>query len=199
MTINVGIYLYNEVEVLDFAGPFEVFSTASRVNARISPGSDTLFNVFTVAEDTNPLVARGGLKIVPKHSISEHPEINLLIIPGGIVADELVKDHIVNWIISSSTIASITGSVCTGAFLLAKAGLLKSKAATTHWEDIDDLRSMFPEINIKENVRWVDEGQIVTSAGISAGIDMSLHLISRAANNDLAIRTARQLEFDWTN
>ena len=198
MTINVGIYLYNEVEVLDFAGPFEVFSTASRVNARISPGSDKLFNVFTVAEDTNPLVARGGLQIVPKHSISEHPEINLLIIPGGIVTDELVKDHIVNWIITSSNIASITGSVCTGAFLLAKAGLLKSKAATTHWEDIDDLRSMFPEINIKENVRWVDEGQIVTSAGISAGIDMSLHLISRAADNDLAIRTARQMEFDWT-
>ena len=198
MTINVGIYIYNEVEVLDFAGPFEVFSTASRVNARISPGSDTLFNVFTVAEDTNPLFARGGLQIVPKHSISEHPEINLLIIPGGIVTDELEKGHIVKWIITSANIASITGSVCTGVFLLAKAGLLKSKAATTHWEDIDDLRSMFPEINIKKNVRWVDEGQIVTSAGISAGIDMSLHLISRAANNDLAIRTARQMEFDWT-
>ena len=82
MTINVGIYLYNEVEVLDFAGPFEVFSTASRVNARILPGSDELFNVFTVAEDTNPLFARGGLQIVPKYSISEHPEINLLIIPN---------------------------------------------------------------------------------------------------------------------
>ena len=198
MTINVGIYLYNEVEVLDFAGPFEVFSTASRVNARRSPESDNLFNVFTVAEEQNSVIARGGLQIIPKYSISGHPEINMLIIPGGIVTDELVNDHIVSWIQNSSKIADITASVCTGAFLLAKAGLLKSKRAITHWEDVDDLRSMFPDIKIQKNVRWVDEGRIVTAAGISAGIDMSLHLISRAANNDLAIRTARQMQFDWT-
>jgi len=198
MTMNIGIFLYNEVEVLDFAGPFEVFSTASRVNARISPESNDLFNVFTVAEDQKPLIARGGLKIIPKYSISSHPEINVLIIPGGIVTDELVKDHIVSWILNSSKIADITGSVCTGAFLLAKAGLLKSKRATTHWEDIDDLISMFPAIKIKRNVRWVDEGPIVTAAGISAGIDMSLHLISRVANENLAVLTAKQMEFDWT-
>jgi len=198
MTINVGIYLYNEVEVLDFAGPFEVFSTASRVNARVSPESYNLFTVYTVAEDANPLFARGGLQVVPEHSISDHPKINLLIIPGGIVSDELAKDHVVSWIKASSDIANITASVCTGAFLLAKAGLLKSKSATTHWEDINDLHSMFPDIKIKENVRWVDEGPIVTAAGISAGIDMSLHLISRVTNEDLAIRTAKQMEFEWT-
>jgi len=198
MTINVGIYLYNEVEVLDFAGPFEVFSTASRVNARVSPESDNLFTVYTVAEDANPLFARGGLQVVPEHSISDHPKINLLIIPGGIVSDELAKDNVVSWIKASSDIANITASVCTGAFLLAKAGLLKSKSATTHWEDINDLHSMFPDIKIKENVRWVDEGPIVTAAGISAGIDMSLHLISRVTNEDLAIRTAKQMEFQWT-
>ena len=198
MPINVGIYLYNEVEVLDFAGPFEVFSTASRVNARRSPESDNLFNVFTVAEEQHSVIARGGLQIIPKYSISGHPEINVLIIPGGIVIDELVKDHIVSWIQNSSKTADIIASVCTGAFLLAKAGLLKSKRAITHWEDIDDLISMFPDIKILKNVRWIDEGRIVTAAGISAGIDMSLHLISRAANNDLAIRTARQMEFDWT-
>ena len=198
MTINVGIYLYNEVEVLDFAGPFEVFSTASRVNARRAPESDDLFNVFTVAESQNVVIARGGLQIIPRYSISGHPEINVLIIPGGIVTDELLKDHIVSWIQNSSKIADIAASVCTGAFLLAKAGLLKSKRAITHWEDIDDLRSRFPDIKIQKDVRWVDEGRIVTAAGISAGIDMSLHLISRAANNDLAIRTARQMEFDWT-
>jgi transcriptional regulator GlxA family with amidase domain len=198
MTINVGIYLYNEVEVLDFAGPFEVFSTATRVSARLSQGSDILFEVFTVGEDTNPLFARGGLKIAPKHSISEHPEINLLIIPGGIVTDELVKDHIGSWILNTSKIADITASVCTGAFLLAKAGLLKSKRAITHWEDIDDLVSMFPDIKIQKNVRWVDEGPIVTAAGISAGIDMSLHLISRIASENLAVLTAKQMEFDWS-
>jgi transcriptional regulator GlxA family with amidase domain len=197
MTINVGIYLYNEVEVLDFAGPFEVFSIASRVNARRSPESENLFNVFTVAEEQTSVIARGGLQIIPEYRISRHPEINVLIIPGGIVRDELVKGHIVSWILNSSKVADITASVCTGAFLLAKAGLLKSKRATTHWEDIDDLISMFPDIKIQKNVRWVDEGPIVTAAGISAGIDMGLHLISRVANEDLAIRTAKQMEFDW--
>ena len=198
MTINVGIFLYNEIEVLDFAGPFEVFSTASRVSSRISEDSENLFNVFTVAEDQKSILARGGLKIIPTQSISNHPEINLLIIPGGIVTDELEKNHIVSWILNTSNSADITGSVCTGAFLLAKAGLLKSKRATTHWEDIDDLISMFPDIKIKKNVRWVDEGKIVTAAGISAGIDMSLHLVSRMANNKLALLTAKQMEFDWT-
>jgi transcriptional regulator GlxA family with amidase domain len=198
MTINVGIYIYNEVEVLDFAGPFEVFSTASRVKARIDLDLPDLFNVFTISEKMNPVFARGGLQIVPKYNISNHPKINLLIIPGGIVTDELKKAHVISWIVASSDIADIIGSVCTGAFLLAKAGLLKSKAATTHWEDINDLRSMFPDIEIKKDVRWVDEGNVVTAAGISAGIDMSLHLVSRVANKDLADRTAKQMEFDWT-
>ena len=198
MTINVGIYIYNDIEVLDFAGPFEVFSTASRVKARIDPNLHDLFNVFTIGEKMTSIFARGGLQIVPKYHISDHPQINLLIIPGGIVTDELEKDHVISWIVASSDIADITASVCTGAFLLAKAGLLKSRAATTHWEDINDFRTMFPDIEIKKDVRWVDEGHVVTAAGISAGIDMSLHMVSRVANKDLAIRTARQMEFDWT-
>jgi transcriptional regulator GlxA family with amidase domain len=198
MTTNVGIYIYNDVEVLDFAGPFEVFSTASRVKARMSPKSNDLFNVFTIGEKMVPIYARGGLQVAPRYSIAEHPEINALIVPGGIVNDELEKAHLITWIAASSEIADITASVCTGAFLLAKAGLLESKAATTHWEDINDLHLMFPDIDIKNDVRWVDEGNIVTSAGISAGIDMSLHIVSRVANKDLAMRIARQMEFDWT-
>ncbi len=198
MTMNVGIYLYNEVEILDFAGPFEVFSTASRVNARIEPGRTELFNVFTIAENTSPLLARGGLQVIPEYSISNHPKINLLIIPGGIITDELSKKHVVSWVLTSSQTTKITSSVCTGAFLLAKAGLLKSKAATTHWEDIHNLNEMFPDIIIREKVRWVDEGSVVTAAEISAGIDMSLHLISRVVNEDLAILTAKQMEFEWT-
>ena len=122
----------------------------------------------------------------------------MLIIPGGIIANELVKDHILSWVLNTSKGADITASVCTGAFLLAKAGLLKEKRAITHWEDIDDLISMFPDIKIQKNVRWVDEGAIVTAAGISAGIDMSLYLISRVINKDLAVLTAKQMEFEWT-
>ncbi len=197
MTMNVGIYIYNEVEVLDFAGPFEVFSTASRVKARIDPGLPDPFNVFTIGEEMIPVFARGGLQIVPKYHISNHPKINLLIIPGGIVSEELEKKHLISWIKGSSNVADVTASVCTGAFLLAKAGLLQSKAATTHWEDIPDLGSMFPDIEIKRDVRWVDEGNVVTAAGISAGIDMSLHLVSRVDSKDLAVRTAKQMEYDW--
>ncbi len=99
---------------------------------------------------------------------------------------------------TTSEHVQLTASICTGAFLLAKAGLLNGKSATTHWEDIDDLRAMFPCLAVKENTRWVDEGEIITSAGISAGIDMSLHIIERLINQDLAIKTAKQMEFDWT-
>ena len=199
MAINIGIFLYSEVEVLDFAGPFEVFSTASRVNARLAPESQNCFSVFTVAEKQKTMTTRGGLKIIPNYSISRHPEINVLIIPGGIITEELAKDPIVAWFVNTSDSADLMASVCTGAFLLAKAGLLSGKRATTHWEDIDDLTSMFPDIRVIRNVRWVDEGAIVTAAGISAGIDMSLHLVSRLAGKELAALTARQMEFDWTH
>jgi transcriptional regulator GlxA family with amidase domain len=92
----------------------------------------------------------------------------------------------------------LVASICTGAFLLAKAGVLDGKAVTTHWEDIDDLKAMFPGLDVRTGQRWVDEGTVVTSAGISAGIDMSLHLVERLAGRALAERTARQMEFDWT-
>lgn len=199
MTINVGIYIYDMVEILDFAGPFEVFSTASRVIARMDSDLQEIFPVFTIGEKLTPILARGGLQILPKYQISDHPEINVLIIPGGIVSDELEKPNIISWIKKSSNLAEITASVCTGAFLLARAGLLQSITATTHWEDIDEFESMFPDIKIKRNTRWVDEGNVVTSAGISAGIDMSLHLVSRLYTMDLAGRTAKQMEYDWNS
>jgi len=198
MTINVGIYLFNQVEVLDFAGPFEVFSTASRVKLRLDQDADEPFRVFTISETGQNIHARGGLEVKPNYHFNNHPNINLLIIPGGVVTEEINKEDVIEWIINKSTMPGIVASVCTGAFLLAKAGLLSCKSATTHWEDITDFKSMFPDLNVIENKRWIDEGQIVTSAGISAGIDMSLHLVSRFEGDDLAVKTAKQMEFDWT-
>jgi transcriptional regulator GlxA family with amidase domain len=197
MAINVGIYLYNQVEVLDLAGPFEVFSTASRVKLRLDQDSGEPFSVFTVGETGETIHARGGLEVKPAYQFNNHPNINLLIIPGGIVTEQLNKEDVIEWIITISSNTEITASVCTGAFLLAKAGLLHGKSATTHWEDIADLKSMFPDVNVIENKRWVDEGKIVTAAGISAGINMSLHLVSRFYRDDLAVKTAKQMEFDW--
>lgn len=135
--------------------------------------------------------------VQPHFDITNHPAVDLLIIPGGIITSELEKESIIEWISHTARTASIMASVCTGVFLLGKAGLLRGKSATTHWEDITDLQDMFPEINVQTETRWVDTGQIVSSAGISAGIDMSLHLVARIESKDLALRTARQMEYDW--
>lgn len=197
MGTTVAIYLFADVEVLDFAGPYEVFTTASRVSRRQNPSTPDLFTVFTVARDSKPVRARAGLVVAPDYSFSTHPMIDLLVIPGGVVSAELATPAVMEWIARTSTASKLTASVCTGSFLLAQAGLLEGMSVTTHWEDVADLRVMFPSLNVLEQRRWIDQGAIVTSAGISAGIDMSLHLVERIAGKDLALRTARQMDFDW--
>ena len=196
---TIGIYLYNNIEVLDFAGPFEVFSTAQRMYClEFHNPTKRLFDIVTIAEKQANVIARGGLKVFPMHGIDYHPHIDVLIVPGGVVAAEMNKQNILSWISSTSERADITASVCTGAFLLAQAGLLlDGMEVTTHWEDIEELRHSFPELIVKENIRWIDNGHIITSAGISAGIDMSLHLVSRLAGKEHAVKTARQMEYDW--
>lgn len=197
MSCTVGIFLFENVEALDFAGPYEVFTTASRVFKRAQPAAVAPFEVITIAESTAPVRARAGMRVLPDYDVRTHPQIDLLLIPGGVVDEELKKPAVVEWIAAQSRNAGITASVCTGAFLLARAGLLGKHAVTTHWEDIDDLKTMFPALDVQENRRWIDQGALVTSAGISAGIDMSLHLVERIVDRALALATARQMEFDW--
>ena len=198
MTHSVGIFVFDDVEVLDFAGPYEVFTTASRMHARLDNTSLPLFHVFTLGQTRSPLRARAGLSVFPDQDFSQQAKPDVLIIPGGVVTAELAKPEVIQWIAATATHSKITASVCTGAFLLAQAGLLSGKQATTHWEDVDDFKTMFPAVQIQTNLRWVDAGSIVTSAGISAGIDMSLHLVERLAGRALAARTAHQLDFAWT-
>ncbi|RZU38732.1 DJ-1/PfpI family protein [Fluviicoccus keumensis] len=195
MTICVAILLFPDVEVLDFAGPYEVFTTAARVHGRRQADSAPLFRVFTVAESEGLVRARAGLEVRRDFSLTAHPAPDVLIIPGGVVDAELDKPEVIRWIAAQAAHARITASVCTGAFLLAKAGLLDGRTVTTHWEDIADLRARFPGLTVKEDCRWVDEGEVVTSSGISAGIDMSLHLVARLAGRELAVATARQMEW----
>ena len=196
--LRIGIYIFDQVEVLDFAGPFEVFTTATRVFLKHAKGTNAPFEVVTIARTKAAIRARAGLVIAPDFTIEDHPKLDALLIPGGVVDEELKSQALCEWIQTVVPTTKLSASICMGAFLLARAGLLEGKKATTHWEDIDDLKAMFPNTNVVENVRWVDEGHIVTSAGISAGIDMSLHLVRRLVDNDLAEKTARQLEFDWT-
>ena len=195
--VKVGIFVFPGVEVLDFAGPYEVFTTASRVHLRMHPETPPPFEVFTIAMDSQPIKARAGLAVLADYTIASHPPIDLLIVPGGVVTEELNKPAIIAWLAATAARMQITASVCTGAFLLAKAGLLDNRRVTTHWEDIADLRRDFPELQVIDSARWVDEGGIVTSGGISAGIDMSLHLVERLAGRKLALRTARQMEYRW--
>jgi transcriptional regulator GlxA family with amidase domain len=196
--MNVGILVFDEVELLDMAGPYEVFTTAARVHGRAQPpGAPALFAVSTIGRGAGPVRARAGLRLQPDHTLANHPPLTCAIVPGGVVDAELGQAGLMDWVAGQARTARVLASVCTGALLLAQAGVLDGLEATTHWEDLDALRTLRSAVRVRDGVRWVDQGAIVTSAGISAGIDMSLHLVQRLHSRDLALRTARQMEFDW--
>lgn len=192
--LTVGLLLFDEVEVLDFAGPFEVFSTAARVR---SADYQESFRVLTLGKGQPTVRARGGLVVEVHHRLEDHPMVDVLVVPGGDVTGELRDARVVRWIARTASTARVTASVCTGAFLLAAAGLLDGRRATTHWEDLEDLRRSFPKVRVLPGTRWIDEGDVITSAGISAGLDMSLHLVRRLAGARLAVATARQMDYEW--
>lgn len=188
--MNIGIFIYDDAEVLDFSGPFEVFSTANRLV------EGEIFNVFLISEKSQPVNARGGFSVLAKYNIDNHPVLDTLIVAGGVHDKQLENSAVIRWITQQNTQVNSIAAVCTGVFLLAQAQVLTEHKVTTHWGDIDQLRDQFPALQVIENVRWVDDGRVVTSAGISAGIDMSLHLVSKLYSEALAIKTARQMEFD---
>ena len=197
MTRSIGIFVFDDVELLDLAGPYEVFTCAARVSARLNPGAEPCFSVVTIGQSASPQRARAGLRVLPDESFGSHSRVDVLIVPGGVVTAELAKPEVIEWIAKTAGHCELTTSVCTGAFLLAQAGLLTGKRATTHWEDMDELQAMFPQVQVQKHGRWVRDGNTVTSGGISAGIDMSLHLVEILASRDLALRTARQMEYAW--
>ncbi len=193
---EVGILLFDQVEVLDCCGPFEVFSTASRVALRLGWPSPP-FRVHTIAPSADEVTARGGLRLLASHTLDNHPPLDILVVPGGVTGHAEGDDRLIEWIHQVGSATELTASVCTGAFLLAAAGLLDGLRATTHWEDVEELDLRFPAVTLERQVRWVDEGRVVTSAGISAGIDMSLHLVERSKGEELARVTARQMDYQW--
>ncbi|MBT9486603.1 MAG: DJ-1/PfpI family protein [Rubrivivax sp.] len=197
--MNVGILVFDEVELLDMAGPYEVFTTAARVLARSAPpDTPPHFAVCTLARRPGPVRARAGLRLWPDHTLADHPPLACAIVPGGVVDAELGHPDLMAWIRAQARSAQVLASVCTGALLLAETGVLDGLDATTHWEDLDALRSLRPAVRVQAGVRWADQGRIVTSAGIAAGIDMSLHLVQRLHSRELALRTARQMDVAWT-
>ena len=191
---NVAILIFDEVEVLDFCGPFEVFSVAGR-------RSDTTpFNVYTVAEGNKPVMARNKLSVNPAHTFSDCPRPDILLVPGGYgTRKEMHNTVLTDWIKRRAEQAELLLSVCTGALTLAQAGLLDGLSATTHHGALNLLREAAPETSVLDSERVVDNGKIILSAGISAGIDMSLHVVRRLLGESQAEETAQYMEYEWVN
>ena len=194
---NVGILIFPDVEVLDFAGPFEVFS-----RTRLTPGVDSRrredsapFTVFTVAADREPLKATGGLQVTPDHGFGSHPPIDLLVVPGGFGTRPLLDaPTTLQWIAAQSGEAELTTSVCSGSLLLAKLGLLDGKRATSHWGSLDSLAQLGQGIDVQREARYVDDG-VITSAGVSAGIDMAFYVVEKLHGRDVADETAQYIDY----
>lgn len=191
---SVAILIFDDVELLDFAGPFEVFSSARALTGE----RQRLMDVFTVAEHDRPVRTRNGLVVQPDYTLANCPPADILVVPGGAGARPLEeRQEILGWIRERSAQAELTTSVCTGSFLLARAGLLSGRTATTHWESVPELRERYLDIEVLEDERYVDAGPVVTSAGVSAGIDMALHVVSRLYGPSVARATALGIEYDY--
>ncbi len=190
----VLIMLFDDVDTLDFSGPLEVFSiTGQRATGPVP------FSVTTVAErQLPPVTTRSGLRITPYYTYANAPQADILIVPGGLGArHERHNPVTVNFIRQQASGAELVFSVCTGALLLGAAGLLDGLRATTHHRALDELAETAPACSIVRGVRYVDNGKIITSAGITAGIDTALYIVSRLTNLDTALETARHLEYRW--
>jgi transcriptional regulator GlxA family with amidase domain len=195
----VGILIFDDVEILDVAGPFEVFSV-TRLNDEQRLQQSSPFKVYLIAEKNKQIIAIGGLRLTPDVTISECPELDLLIIPGGWGTRKESKNRIlIKWISNQFTKDRLIASVCTGSSLLGKAGLLDGRDATTHWRAFDFLQESAPKTRILKNVRFTLTEPIFTSAGVSAGIDLALRIVSHFFGTEVGQTTARQMEYPYPN
>ena len=194
---SVGILIFDGVEVLDFAGPFEVFS-----RTRLKPGTESRrnddsapFDVFTVARSDKEVVATGGLRVMPNHSFESVPAIDILVVPGGFGTRPLLEDEaVLSWIRESAAAAGQLTSVCTGALVLARAGLLSGLRATTHWGALETLGELDPSISVERDERVVVDG-VITSGGVAAGIDMAFTVVENLFGPEVADETAHYIEY----
>ena len=190
---QVGILLFNRVELLDFAGPYEVFSVTSELN------NHEMFHVFTISADGKKIKTVNGLTVLPDYSFSNHPPVDILIIPGGIgTRDEFVNPATLAWVQKNSLTAAITMSVCSGTRILAVLGLLDHREATTHHEVMEHVQELAPTAILTAEKRFVDNETVMTSGGISAGIDLALHIVEKLYGEATAHKTIRYMEYsDW--
>jgi len=188
--LNAGIFIFDQVEVLDFAGPFEVFSVTSELNGY------SLLKVFTISENGNLITTVNGLKVQPEYSFDNHPPVDILVIPGGIgTKKEMNNSKTLSWVKTNYKTAEIVFSVCTGARILGSLGLLDGIESITHHEAISELKEIAPDTRINQTKRFIDNGKIMSSGGISAGIDLSLHIIGKKFGDDVKKQTMKYMEY----
>lgn len=194
---KTGILVFPDVEVLDFCGPFEVFAVTrlSEAKRREEPSP---FEVFLVAETAGPVVTAGGMQVLPEHGFDDCPPLDILVVPGGWGTRRAMNDErLIGWIAQRAGEVEILAAVCTGALLLGKAGLLEGRRATTHWRSLDWMEELFPATRVERQLHFVEEGTLFTSAGISAGIDMTLKIVARVCGETVARAAARQMEYPF--
>lgn len=192
---QVGFFLFDDVELLDFAGPYEAF-TAVRAS-----GNPEAFRVCSISEDGGGIRAVNGLRVVPDHPFYDHPRIDVLILPGGEGTKAALKrETVLPWMRHVAAEAELILSVCSGARFLAALGLLEGLEATTHHTVLEDLARMAPGARIRPEARFTDNGRILTAGGVSAGIDLALHVVGRLLGPDAVRRTQAYMEYgDWRN
>jgi len=194
---RVGIVLFENVEVLDFCGPFEVFSVTRRIEER-RRDEPSPFEVLLVAETSGPVTTTGNMKVIPHYSFENCPRLDILVVPGGWgTRKELNNPLMLEWLCARAAEVETLTSVCTGSILLGFAGLLNGLHATTHWRSLDWMRDSFPSVTVEYEKHLVEDGNVLTSAGISAGIDMALRVVARYFGEAIAQATARHMEYPY--
>jgi transcriptional regulator GlxA family with amidase domain len=194
---RVGILIFPDVEVLDFCGPFEVFA-ATRLNEERRRQEPSPFEVVLVAEQKGLVTASGGLRVAADHDLDECPALDILVVAGGWgTRRQSENKRLLSWIAERGRGVEWLASVCTGARLLAGAGMLDGHRATTHQNSLAHMRALWPKVDMQDGARVVFDGQIVTSAGISAGIDMALQLVDRCCGVEVARATANYMEYPF--
>jgi len=194
---RVGIVLFTNIEVLDFCGPFEVFSTTT-LNEEKRRDEPSPFEVVLVAEKSEPVVTTGGMKVIPDYTFENCPRLDILVVPGGWGTRKEINNQVMlNWLCERAKEVETLTSVCTGSMLLGFAGLLKGLHVTTHWRSLDWMKESFPSSIVEYDKHFVEDGHVFTSAGISAGIDMSLRVVARYFGEAIARATAKHMEYPY--
>jgi transcriptional regulator GlxA family with amidase domain len=188
---TIGIFLFEDVEELDAIGPWEVLAYWTRNHPEDG------WEVVTIAESAAPVTCAKGLRVIPDHALADSPELDVLIYPGGRGTRAHLEDQSrLSWVREQRARVPLMASVCTGSLVYAAAGILTGRPATTHWGSIERLAQLDPSIEVRTDDRFVDDGDIVTSSGVSAGIDMALYLVARLAGADRAREVRRGIQYD---